>query len=113
MTKMTYAVAIDNALNGNITEEVRERLEALKASLAKRSSAERKPSKAQLENASLKEDIWAYVSENGAKRAMDVAGHFEISGQKASALLKQLVDAERLEKFSEKRITYFKVAEGL
>lgn len=113
MTKMTYAVAIDNALNGNITEEVRERLEALKASLAKRSSAERKPSKAQLANASLKEDIWAYVSENGAKRAMDVAGHFEISGQKASALLKQLVDAERLEKYSEKRVTYFKVAEGL
>lgn len=113
MTKMTYAVAIDNALNGNITEEVRERLEALKASLAKRSSAERKPSKAQLENASLKEDIWAYVSENGAKRAMDVAGHFGISGQKASALLKQLVDTERLEKYSEKRVTYFKVAEGL
>jgi len=113
MTKMTYAIAIDNAINGNITEEVREKLEALKTQLAKRNSGERKPTKTQRENEGLKEDIWAFVSENGAKRAGDVAGHFDISGQKASALLKQLVDAERLERFTEKRVTYFRVAEGM
>lgn len=112
MTKMTYAIAIDNAINGNITEEVREKLEALKTQLAKRNSGERKPTKTQRENEGLKEDIWAFVSENGAKRAGDVAGHFNISGQKASALLKQLVDAERLERFTEKRVTFFRVAEG-
>lgn len=112
MTKMTYAIAIDNAINGNITEEVREKLEALKTQLAKRNSGERKPTKTQRENEGLKEDIWAFVSENGAKRAGDVAGHFGISGQKASALLKQLVDAERLERFTEKRVTFFRVAEG-
>jgi predicted HTH transcriptional regulator len=113
MTKMTYAIAIDNAINGNITEEVREKLEALKTQLAKRNSGERKPTKTQRENEGLKEDIWAFVSENGAKRAGDVAGYFGISGQKASALLKQLVDAERLERFTEKRVTYFRVAEGM
>jgi len=113
MTKMTYAIAIDNAINGNITEEVREKLEALKTQLAKRNSGERKPTKTQRENEGLKEDIWAFVSENGAKRAGDVAGHFGISGQKASALLKQLVDAERLERFTEKRVTFFRVAEGM
>lgn len=112
MTKMTYAIAIDNAINGNITEEVREKLEALKIQLAKRNSGERKPTKTQRENEGLKEDIWTFVSENGAKRAGDVAGHFNISGQKASALLKQLVDAERLERFTEKRVTFFRVAEG-
>lgn len=112
MTKMTYAIAIDNAINGNITEEVREKLEALKTQLAKRNSGERKPTKTQRENEGLKEDIWAFVSENGAKRAGDVAGYFGISGQKASALLKQLVDAERLERFTEKRVTFFRVAEG-
>ncbi len=112
MTKMTYAIALDNAINGNITEEVREKLEALKTQLAKRNSGERKPTKTQRENEGLKEDIWAFVSENGAKRAGDVAGHFNISGQKASALLKQLVDAERLERFTEKRVTFFRVAEG-
>lgn len=110
--KMTYATAIDSALNGNITDEVREKLEALKVQLAKRNSGERKPTKTQKENEGLKEDIFAYVSENGAKRAGDVATHFGISGQKASALLKQIVDSGRLEKYAEKRVTYFKVAEG-
>ena len=112
MTKMTYVNAIDSAINGNINEEVLERLEALKAQLAKRNSGSRKPSKTQRENASLKEDIFAYVSENGAKRASEVGAYFNISGQKASALLKQLVDGGSLEKISEKRVTYFRVAEG-
>lgn len=112
MTKMTYVDAINFALNGEINEEVREKLEALKGQLAKRSSGNRKPSKTQRENESLKEDIFAYVSENGAKRANEVAVYFGISGQKASALLNALVKDVRLEKYTEKRTTYFRVAEG-
>ncbi len=121
MTKMTYAMAIDYAtcvLNGEEVsteikcDEVIEKLEALKASLAKRNSGSRKPTKTQRENAGLKEDMWAYVSENGAKRANEVGAYFTISGQKASALLNQLVAEGRLEKVSEKRVTYFRVAEG-
>jgi len=112
MTKMTYAIAIDSAINGNITEEVREKLEALKASLAKRNSGSRKPTKTQRENAGLKEDMWAYISEEGAKRATEVGGYFSITSQKASALLNQLVADGRLEKVTEKRVTYFRVAEG-
>lgn len=123
MTKMTYAQAIDFALqllNENVFEGVEnekatamERLDALKAQLAKRNSGSRKPTKTQRENATLKEDMWAYVSENGAKRANEVAIYFSISGQKASALLNQLVGEGRLEKLTEKRVTYFRVAEGL
>ena len=113
MTKMTYAMAIDNAINGTLNEETIEKLEALKASLAKRNSGSRKPTKTQRENAGLKEDMWAYVSENGAKRANEVGAYFTISGQKASALLNQLVAEGRLEKVSEKRVTYFRVAEGM
>ena len=112
MTKMTYAMAIDSAINGNITDEVREKLEALKGQLAKRNSGSRKPTKTQRENAELKENIFAYVSENGAKRAGEVAVYFGISGQKASALLNQVVAEGRLEKVSEKRVTFFRVAEG-
>lgn len=112
MTKMTYVDAINFALNGEINEEVREKLEALKGQLAKRNSGNRKPSKTQRENESLKEDIFAYVSENGAKRANEIAVYFGISGQKASALLNALVKDARLEKFTEKRVTYFRVAEG-
>jgi len=112
MTKMTYVNAIDSALNGIVNDEVREKLEALKTQLAKRNSGMHKPTKTQKENEGLKEDIFAFVSENGAKRAGDVASHFGISGQKATALLKQIVDSGRLEKYTEKRVTFFRVAEG-
>lgn len=113
MMKMTYAVAIDSALNGVVTDEVKEKLEALKAQLEKRNKGERKPTKTQRENEGLKEDFWAYVSENGAKRASEVAVYFGVSGQKASALLNALVKEGRLVKFAEKRVTYFRVAEGM
>ena len=112
MTKMTYANAIDLAINGTLNDEAIERLEALKVQLSKR-SASKSPTKTQKENAILKEDIWAYVSENGAKRANEVAIYFGISGQKASALLNQLVTAEHLDKVVEKKVTYFRVAEGV
>ena len=111
MTKMTYVNALDYVLATVDNDEVREKLEALKGQLMKRSSGERKPTKTQTENEPLKEDIFAYVSENGAKRASEVAVYFGMSGQKASALLKQLVDAQALERFTEKRVTYFRVAE--
>ena len=113
MTKMTYAVAIDNAINGILDTETIERLEALKVSLAKRNASKAStPTKTQRENEALKEDIFAFVSENGAKRAMDVAGYFNIAIQKASALLNQLVKAGNLTKEIEKKVTYFRVAEG-
>ena len=123
MTKMTYAIAIDNAINtieamsNDITgfdpNETIEKLSALKEQLAKRSKGgNRKPTKTQRENAEMKEDIFAYVSENGAKRAGEVAVYFGVSGQKASALLNQLVKDGNLEKVTEKKVTYFRVAEG-
>ena len=121
MTKMTYAMAIDNAIalfsqGGQVDAEDKEtveKLEALKIQLAKRNKGERKPTKTQRENESMKEDMWAYVSENGAKRASEVAVYFGVSGQKASALLNALVKEGRLDKVTEKRVTYFRVAEGM
>ena len=123
MTKMTYAMALDFAteiitngtadFNGFSANDYVEKLEALKAQLAKRNSGSSKPTKTQRENAGLKEDMWAYVSENGAKRASEVAVYFGISGQKASALLNALVKEGRLDKVTEKRVTYFRVAEGM
>ena len=112
MTKMTYAVAIDSALNGVVTDEVREKLEALKAQLAKRNKGERKPTKTQRENESLKAEVVEFL--HGVTRGMqckDIAAHFEVSGQKMSALLTQLVKAEVVEKYAEKRVTYFKAVD--
>ena len=111
MTKLTYAMAIDFAINGNITDEVREKLEALKTQLAKRNSGERKPTKTQRENEGVKAEILGVLSDEG-KQCKDIAEALGISGQKCSALLKQLVDAGLAEKYSEKRVTYFKAVEG-
>lgn len=112
MTKMTYAVAIDSALNGVVTDEVREKLEALKAQLAKRNKGERKPTKTQRENEGVKAQIADLLTDEG-KQCKDIAEALGISGQKCSALLKQMVDAGLAEKYSEKRVTYFRVAEGM
>ena len=113
--KMTYGRALETAItvcNTEGFEEVAECLEKLKAQIAKRNGGSHKPTKTQRENEGLKEDIFAYVSENGAKRATEIGVYFGITGQKASALLKQLVDAGKLERYTEKRVTFFRVAEG-
>ena len=107
MTKLTYAMAIESAINGNITDEVREKLEALKTQLAKRNSGERKPTKTQRENEGVKAEILGVLSDEGMQ-CKAIAEAVGISGQKCSALLKQLVDAGLAEKYSEKRVTYFK-----
>lgn len=111
MTKMTYVNAIDSAINGVITEEVREKLEALKVQLVKRNSGERKPTKTQKENESVKAEILSLLTAEG-KQCKDIAATLGLATQKVSALLKQLVDAGLAEKYTEKRVTYFKVVEG-
>lgn len=111
MTKMTYVEALAIAINAIEDVEAVERLEALKAQLEKR-NASRGQTKTQKANEGLKAEILAFVGEAGTVRAGDVATHFGVSGQKASALLNQLVKAEALEKFAEKKVTFFKVAEA-
>lgn len=111
MTKMTYVEALAIAINALEDAEAVEKLEALKAQLEKR-NASRGQTKAQKANEGLKAEILAFVGEAGTVRAGDVATHFGVSGQKASALLNQLVKAEALEKFAEKKVTFFKVAEA-
>ena len=111
MTKMTYIEALNVALEAVENTEVVEKLEALKAQLEKR-NASKGQTKAQKANEGLKAEILAFVGEAGAVRAGDVATHFGVSGQKASALLKQLVEAGKLERYTEKKVTFFKVAEA-
>ena len=109
MTKITYTVALDVAINAVADEAVKEKLEALKASIAKRNGGERKPTKTQKENEVLKGQILDAVVE--PMTAGEVATQFGISNQKASALLNQLVADNLLKKFvGEKRRTFFEVA---
>ena len=112
MTKMTYAVAIDNAINGNITEEVRERLEALKESLAKRKSGSKTPTKTQKENETIKAVIAEVLTESGTKMTVtDLVSDERLpyTNQKVSALLRQMVEAKTVAKTMEGKKAYFSI----
>ena len=108
MTKMTYVSALDVAINAVADESVKEKLTALREQVAKRNSAERKPTKAQKENEALKAEILSALVE--PMTATMVAEKFGISNQKASALLTAMTkgDAPTVERFEEKRKAYFK-----
>lgn len=101
--KMTYAQAIDftlQILNENQFEGVEaekamamEKLEALKAQLAKRNSsgALKKPTKTQRENEDLKVKILDMLSEEvDGMTATEIASALAVTVQKASALLSQM-----------------------
>lgn len=93
MKNMTYAQAIDNAINGNINDEVIERLEALKAQLTKRGSGHKSPTKTQKENEVLKNQILENLrAEVDGMTATEVGNSIGVTCQKASAILRQMVE---------------------
>lgn len=98
--KMTYAQAIDNAINGTMTDEVKARLEELKASLAKRSQG--KATKTQEANVGIKEVIMDVLAK--AESALTVTEMLkderlsEYSGSKITSLVTQLVKDGKVER---------------
>lgn len=111
--KMTYAVAIDRAIAGDVDAEVIERLENLKAQLAKRNSsgALKKPTKTQRENEDLKVKILDMLTEEvDGMTATEVGSALAVTCQKASAILSQMVKAETVAKVKEGKVTRFVLA---
>ena len=99
MTKMTYAVAIDRAIAGDVDAEVIEKLEALKAQLAKRGSGKKGLTKTQKEGLELMERIVEVLADaTDGMTATEVGDAVEVTCQRASALLKKLVEDERVRK---------------
>ena len=130
MTKMTYVSAIEFALDTiktnmdamggewvDTANEVVPKLEALKATIAKRNASkdgERKPTKTQRENADVKVKITECLSHTlQGLRCGEIATEVGISGQKCSALLSQLVKSgEVVKREGEKRVTLFLLREN-
>ena len=119
MEKLTYVNAINyalKALNGEeLTETekvaVAEKLIALGQSLEKRNASKSgKPTKKQVENGNTKAEILKVLTTEGQKCG-DIAEKVGISGQKCSALLRQLIDTNQVEKYEDKRVTYFRIAQ--
>ena len=112
--KMTYVSAIENAINGNLTTEVIDKLTALKQSLEKKAGATRKPTARQTANENLRATLVEFINENSEgdgftvtdilKQCPEVEGD---SNQHVSAILRKAVKAREISKGSVKRRTYF------
>lgn len=99
MEKLTYAVAIDRAIAGDVDAEVIEKLEALKVQLAKRGSGKHGPTKTQKEGLELMERIIEMLADAAdGMTATEVGAEVGVTCQRASALLKKLVEDERVRK---------------
>jgi len=107
--KMTYVKALEIAIKAvEDNKEVAEKLEALKASVAKKNSAERKPTVTQKANEGYKEAILAYM-ETGKKYTITelMKGVVDLSNQRVSALVRQLKEDGLVLREEEKRKAYF------
>jgi len=122
MTNMTYAQALDTAINflneniqyGDDFSATVEKLEALKAQLAKRSTS-KTPTKTQKENEIIMDRMLAALEAIGAPTTVtDLLAHgidgYTLTNQKASALLRKLVEANKVVKTIEGRKAMFSIA---
>ncbi len=111
MTKMTYAMALEVAINAVTDGEVKDKLTALKAQIEKKNSAERKPTKAQVANEELRDKIVTLLKASAsAMTASEIADAFGVSNQKITALMGRLLEDEVVTREVIKRKAYFKVA---
>ena len=110
--KMTYVKALEIAMKAvEDNKEVTEKLEALKESISKKNSAERKPTATQKANEEYKKAILSFM-EVGKKYTIselmkEVVELADLSTQRVSALVRQLKDSGLVERTEEKRKAYF------
>lgn len=118
MEKMTYVKALDAAIATLSADqsEVKEKLEALKASIAKKNSAERKPTATQTANEGYKEAILSamesgkgYTITDLLKAVPEIA---ELTNQRVSAIVRQMVEAGEVSREEIKRKAYFTKVEN-
>ena len=111
MEKMTYAKALDIALAKIEDGEVKDKLTALKASIVKKNSAERKPTATQKANDGYKAEILDGMEDGKAYTITDLIKSIpaiaELSNQLVSAIVRQLVEAGSVERSEVKRKAYF------
>ena len=110
--KMTYVKALEIAMKAvEDNKEVTEKLKALKESISKKNSAERKPTAMQKANEEYKRAIFSFM-EVGKKYTIselmkEVVELADLSNQRVSALVRQLKDSGLVERTEEKRKAYF------
>ena len=117
MTKMTYVTALNTAIQ-NLRDaegmaEVVEKLEALRDQQVKRNCAERKPTKTQLANLSLADEVRAVLAQASEPLTItELMARSEVlaplSNQKVSAIVRGMgADVVRV---TDKRVSKFRLA---
>lgn len=113
---LTYAQALEKAITV-VDAETAEKLTALKAQMEKkRSSGSSKPTKTQLENEAIKENILTVLSEEGQTvseilpQLDETLSSKPLTNQRVSALLRQLVEAKSVVKTIDKKTSLFSLA---
>lgn len=128
MTKLTskvalsYAIAIltNTEVNKDFTsEQIVEKLNSMIAQLDKKSGSEKKLTEQQIQNGSFKTDILILLSDGKARTATEILNevpNFEgtnMTNQRVSALLRQLILDGKVVKDVVKGKSFFKIAEGV
>ena len=108
MEKMTITERINGIAYETLTEEDFNFLVERALKSVRKSNGVRKPTKNQVANEGLKADIVNALGEG--LTATDAGKAVGISVQKASALLKQMVDVEKVAKVKDGKTLLFKVA---
>lgn len=113
MEKMTYVKALEIAIESVADEAVSEKLEALKASIAKKNGGTKKPTAQQNANAEYKVAIYDYLCGVDSPMTISEIGKAceavaELSSQRLTALIHQLKADGKVERIEEKRKAYFK-----
>lgn len=117
-SKMTYSQAIEAVLNGEMTEAVCERLRALQASLNKKSASPKKLTSQQEKNEMVKTAILDFLSDHKGEGftcsdlIKQVPELEDDSNQHVSALMRALRLANKVENYTDKRKTYFRIKVG-
>ena len=115
MTKRDYYNALLNIAevkaNGEMVKFIEHELELL----AKKNSSEKKPTAVQIANEGIKSVILETLAENGKMMTISEmqkasAELGELSNQRISALVRQLMNDEKVVRVEEKRKAYFKIA---
>ena len=111
MEKMTYVKALDVAISAIADGEAKDKLVALKASIAKKNGAERKPTATQTANEGFKvaildamEDGKGYTITDLMKSVDAIA---DLSNQRVSAIVRQMVESGDVVREEIKRKAYF------
>lgn len=114
MKQMTYVEAVNFAIDNLSNDAVVERLTALRDSLVKRNTADRKPTKTQVANEGIKADILAFLADGEKHTVTEIMGGVaslaDASNQKAATLVTALVKAELVKREEIKRKAYFSLA---